>query len=432
MIQSPHTIWRPFTQMSSAEPPPRVVRGEGVYFYLEDGTRIADMISSWWTNIHGHSHPAIARAIYEQACALDHTIFAEFSHPPAERLSQLLLQVLPPSLRHVFFSDNGSTAVEVALKMAFQYWWNLGKPRRSFIAFDGAYHGDTTGAMSLGSTSGFFMPFEELMFSITAAPFPEIHESGESSEDIERREADSISFIGEALAGNPESFAAIVVEPLVQGAGGMRICRPEFLLKLSELARRFDIPLIYDEVMTGFGRTGDWFACSKSRTTPDIICLSKGITGGFLPLSVTVCNDKIYDAFLSTDKRRTFYHGHSYTANPLACAAAVASTELLMKSEASFMTMEARHWRHAARLRKNQSIANLRVCGTIAAMEIKTGTDNSYFNEIGGRLKKEFLKRGFLIRPLGNTVYLMPPYCIDEDTLEGAYACIDEVVAALS
>lgn len=404
---------------------PRVVKGEGAFLYLEDGTRIVDMISSWWTNVHGHSHPYIAKAIYEQACKLDHTIFADFSHPPAERLTELLLDVLPDSLNHVFFSDNGSTSVEVALKIAYQYWWNKGKPRRSFIAFEGAYHGDTIGAMSIGSTSGFFAPFEKLMFTITSVPYPH------GSDDIVERERESLAAIEKLLREQPDEFAAIILEPLVQGAGGMRMCREEFLKELRKLARYFQVPLIYDEVMTGFGRTGDWFACTNSGTTPDIICLSKGITGGFLPLAVTVCSDDLYEAFLSSDRTKTFYHGHSYTANPIACAAAVASIELLKQNEDSFQSMEDRHRFHASSIATNPLASNLRFCGTIVAMEISVGSENSYFNEIGPVLKKEFLKNGFLIRPLGNTVYLMPPYCIDDETLALVYTTINRVLKSI-
>ncbi|MBK9142140.1 MAG: adenosylmethionine--8-amino-7-oxononanoate transaminase [Candidatus Melainabacteria bacterium] len=414
-------VWRPFTQMKDAPPLPRAVRGEGETIILEDGRRIIDMVSSWWVNVHGHAHPDIARAIYEQASRLEHVIFSEFSHEPAELLCEELLRILPASLNHVFFSDNGSTAVEVALKMAYQYWWNIGRPRSRFLAFQGGYHGDTIGAMSMAGKSGFFAPFEDLLLTVDTISYPRLLGEDGDNTAIEELEARSILEIEEQAARHPHQYAAIIIEPLVQGAGGMRICRPEFLGKLSKLASELDILLVYDEVMTGFGRTGDWFACTRSATMPDLICLSKGITGGFLPLAVTCATDRIYDAFLSDDHEMTFYHGHSYTANPIACAAANASIKLMHQGGGAFRAMEESHRRLGARLAAEDRVRNFRVCGTISAFEVASQEPDSYFNKSGAQLKRKFLEAGILVRPLGNTIYFMPPYCTSHETLAFVY-----------
>ena len=415
--------------MLTADPPLKVKRGEGVYLELEDGRRLVDCISSWWVNLHGHAQPDIARAIYEQAQTLEQVIFAGFTHEPAEEIASLLLKKLPANLNHVFFSDNGSTSVEVALKMSYQYWHNRGEKRTKFIAFAGGYHGDTVGAMSIGGGSPFWEKFSPLMFSIDLAAYPETYENDPC---VEEKEARSISAI-ESMLANPEAgFAAICIEPLVQGAAGMRVCRPEFLQKLRALATKYKTLLIFDEVMTGFGRTGDWFACTKSTVAPDIICLSKGITGGFLPLSVTVCSSEIYDSFLDEQNAKTFFHGHSYTANPLACAAAVASWKLLAETQTRFQNLESRHRQHFSKALADLTVLeHARFCGTIFATEVKTEESSGYFNKLAPLLKKRFLDSGFLIRPLGNTIYLMPPYCITDEELGASYHCIRSVLADL-
>jgi adenosylmethionine---8-amino-7-oxononanoate aminotransferase len=429
---SASTIWHPFTQMKTAPDSLKVKSANGIFFELEDGRQIIDCISSWWVNLHGHCHPVIAKAIYEQAQKLEHVIFAGFTHEPAEQLAQQLLKRLPNTLKHVFYSDDGSTSVEVALKMSCQYWHNQGQERTRFIAFEGGYHGDTFGSMSVGRSAPFWQPFRPIMFDVDIVPFPFTFEN---DTEIRKKEESSLQSLQNLLEANPKTYAAIIIEPLIQGAGGMRICRPEFLYRLQLLAKAFDVLLIYDEVMTGFGRTGEWFACTKSNTQPDIICLSKGITGGFLPLAATVVSENIFNMFYSDDMDKTFFHGHSYTANPLACAAAVASFRLLEQSTDIFMNMEAIHRRKSAEYLKDHlhtnQITNLRFCGTIMAFDINTETGTNYFAEIGSKLKQEFLKRNLLIRPLGNTVYLMPPYCITEDQLEHIYKNISEVLESL-
>ncbi|MES1025724.1 adenosylmethionine--8-amino-7-oxononanoate transaminase [Gloeocapsa sp. BRSZ] len=419
-------IWQPFTQMKTAPIPLKVVKGQGVMLELEDKRQIMDCISSWWVTIHGHGHPILAEALYKQAQALEHVIFTGFTHEPAEQLARKLLQHLPKSLTRVFFSDNGSTAMEVALKMAYQYWFNQGESdRTTFISFEGGYHGDTIGAMSIAGNSPWEQPFHRLMFSTELVPFPATFDN---DADVEVREAQTLEILTRLLKQNPTRYAGLFIEPLVQGAGGMRVCRPQFLQALGDLAHSFGVLVIYDEVMTGFGRTGELFACIKAETAPDIICLSKGLSGGCLPLAVTVATEDVYRAFYSDDVSKTFFHGHSYTGNPLACATGVASLELLEQNP-NFRNLEQQHRRYLEKyLQDHPKIDKVRTCGTIAAMDIVTDSQSGYFNEIAPILKQRFLAEGFLLRPLGNTLYLMPPYCITSEQLESIYQAIRRVL----
>jgi adenosylmethionine-8-amino-7-oxononanoate aminotransferase len=420
-------IWRPFTQMKKESSVPLVKRGQGVWLELEDGRQILDAISSWWVTIHGHSHPAIAKALYNQAQVLEQVIFAGFTHEPAEGLAQKLLTHLPKGLARIFFSDNGSTAVEVALKMAFQYWHNLGESQRTtFIAFEGGYHGDTLGAMSIGSGSLWWQLFQPLMFTTQLVPFPDTFIE---DANVETKEAEALEKITTLLQCQGESIIGIFIEPLIQGAGGMRMCRPQFLQQLQALAHQYNVLLIYDEVMTGFGRTGELFACLKSGTVPDLICLSKGLSGGCLPLSVTVASEAIYQAFYNDDVALAFYHGHSYTGNPLACATGIVSLELLEQNPQAYRNLENLHHQYINQyLQGHPLLEHFRVCGTIAAMDVKTKEESGYFNNIAPLLKARFLEAGFLLRPLGNTLYIMPPYCITEAELASIYQGIFQVL----
>lgn len=423
----PH-IWYPFQNAKTSPPPLKVISACGIWLELEDGRKIMDCISSWWVNLHGHCHPKIAEAIYHQAMELEQVIFAGFTHQPAEKLAQELVKKLPNGLNRVFYSDNGSTAVEVALKMVYQYWVNQNQQRQKFIAFQGAYHGDTFGAMSVGSRSLFSQVFSDMLFEVDFLPFPETY-IGDSS--AEEREEKVLTIFKEKLTQNPQKYAGIIIEPLVQGAGGMRMCRVEFLRKLQQVVEEFDSLLIFDEVMTGFGRTGEWFACLKSQVTPDVICLSKGITGGFLPLSVTVCSEKIYDTFYSDDPIKTLYHGHSYTANPLGCAAALASWELMLENQSVFSSMEAKHLQHLEVLRGNSKVAKLRVTGTIAAMDIVNTQESGYLNQVGLEIREKALEKGLLLRPLGNVLYIMPPYCVTDEELSSVYDSILSILKSV-
>lgn len=411
-------IWYPFTIIQNAPGPLKVVKGDGIWLELRDGRRIMDCISSWWVNLHGHAHPKISRAIYEQAQKLEQVIFANFTHEPAEQLAGQLANRLPGKLNRVFYSDDGSTAVEVAMKIAWQYWKNRGEERKTFICFEGAYHGDTFGAMSAGARSIFTNVFKELLFEVEFLPYPC---TWTGDEKIAGKEDEVIKRLEDLLNENPEKYAGILIEPLVQGAGGMRMCRDDFLQKLHRVNRQNDTLLIFDEVMTGFGRTGDWFACKRARVEPDIICLAKGLTGGFLPLSVTVCSDEIYDAFNSADPMKTFWHGHSYTANPLGCAAALASLELMEENEPVFNSMEEWHSEYLDDLKDHPKLKKHRTTGTIAAMDIITNGKEGYLSKIADTIKLKCTDEGLLLRPLGNILYLMPPYCITKDQLKTMY-----------
>lgn len=429
-MYSDSPIWQPYTQMKTSPPPLKVLKGKGVMLELEDGRQIVDCISSWWVTIHGHSHPALANALYQQAQQLEHVIFAGFTHAPAEKLAHKLLAHLPKSLTRVFFSDNGSTAVEVALKMAYQYWYNQGeKQRTSFISFEGGYHGDTLGAMSVGGSTSWWHTFYPLMFSTDVVPFPATFDGDPDVEAIEAHTLEKVSYL---LKQKGDRYAGIFIEPLVQGVAGMRLCRPQFLQALEHLARQANMLLIYDEVMTGFGRTGELFACLKSATSPDILCLSKGLSGGCLPLAVTLATEDIYRAFYSDEMDKTFFHGHSYTGNPLACAVGVTSLELLEQNPEPYRHMEQQHRSYIEKwLKGHPRVEKIRTCGTIAAMEVKTDSQSGYFNAIGQVLRSRFLESGFLLRPLGNTLYLMPPYCITERELESIYQAIRCVLDTL-
>lgn len=417
-------IWHPFTQAKTAPEPVVVAEARGARIVDAEGKEYLDLVASWWVNLHGHGHPRIARAIAEQAAKLEHVMFAGFTHGPAVELAERLVALLPAPLSRVFYSDNGATAVEIALKIAYQYWRNQGaRGRKRFIAFEGGYHGDTVGAMSLGKGCGFYGPFEELMIPVDLVPFPATFEG---DLEVEAREAAALAALDRLLEANPEGYAAAIVEPLVQGAAGMRLCRTEFLKAVAARLRRAGVLFIFDEVMTGFGRTGAMFACEKAGVTPDIICLAKGLTGGFLPLAATVCREEIYAAFLGESWESAFIHGHSYTANPLGCAAALASLDLF-EEESSLQRVAAMERLYRGRFQGLSARADVerpRILGSIAAFEVKA-EESGYGAAVGARLKAMFMEEGLLLRPLGNVLYLIPPYCIADDDLHRAFDVID-------
>jgi adenosylmethionine---8-amino-7-oxononanoate aminotransferase len=426
-------IWHPYTQAKTAPAPLKVRSAKGIWLELEDGRQVMDCISSWWVNTHGHAHPKIAEAIYQQALKLEQVIFAGFTHDPAEQFAEALVQRLPGDLARVYFSDSGSTAVEIGLKMAYQYWVNQNQPRTTFIAFEGSYHGDTFGTMSVSDRSVFSAVFRDMLFDIEYVPFPATH-SGMELDTIVTIEANIIAKIATLLASQPDRYAGVLIEPLVQGSGGMRMCRPEFLQALRSVINQHNSLLIFDEVMTGFGRTGAWFASDRAGVAPDIICLSKGITGGFLPFAVTVCTEQIYQAFYSDDPRHTLYHGHSYTANPLGCAAALASLELMVENQPRFSQMAAKHHAGFAAIDglNHPRVSQWRVMGTIAAMNIITDDSPGYLNQVGPSIRQQAIDLGFVLRPLGNVVYIMPPYCITDDELASIYVAIGKILDGIS
>lgn len=412
-------IWHPFTQMQTAPLPIPIVRGAGSVLYGADGREYLDMISSWWVNLHGHAHPHIAQRVAEQFQTLEHVIFAGFTHQPAVELAERLIAVLPDNQAKIFYSDNGSTAVEVALKMAFQYWHNLGQPRRKVIALEGAYHGDTFGAMAVSGRSAFTAPFVPFLFDVEYLPVPT-----PGQEDAVLQRAETLF---------TDEVAAFIAEPLVQGSGGMVMYEPAILDELFRLARRQGSLVIADEVMTGFGRTGKLFASDYLQEPADLMCLSKGLTGGTMALGVTACTQTIYDAFLSTDKYKTLFHGHSFTANPLACTAALASLDLTLSDDTNtaIKRISDAHTIFANRLRAYVNVKAIRQRGTLLAFDLEAGEQTSYFNHIRDMAYNFLLERGVLMRPLGNVLYLMPPYCTSNEQLQYTYEQVEELLKAL-
>jgi adenosylmethionine-8-amino-7-oxononanoate aminotransferase len=405
-------VWHPFTQHALQPEMLEVARSEGAWLETPDRRRILDAISSWWVVTHGHRHPHIVAAIKEQADRLDQVVFAGFTHAPAERLARGLMAIAPPGLAHAFFSDSGSTSVEVALKMALGYWRNIGEPRHHILALEHAYHGDTIGGMSVGARGLFNAPYEPLLFEVGRIPFP-----------AEGHEKDAIDVL-EAVCAEGD-VAALILEPLILGAGGMLIYSADVLSEMKRVCERYSVLLIADEVMTGWGRTGTLLACEQAGVAPDILCLAKGLTGGSLPLAVTLCTAPIFEAHLSPDRTRTFFHSSSYTANPIACAAALANLEV-WENEPVSARITALSARQAERLEPFQDdtrFQNVRRLGTIAALDLDV-RDVGYLAEVGPRLYSHFLQRGVLLRPLGNTIYVMPPYCVTEDELDLAYDTI--------
>jgi adenosylmethionine-8-amino-7-oxononanoate aminotransferase len=426
-------LWHPFTHEGVDPAPLRIRRGEGVFLETEDGRRILDAISSWWVNLHGHSHPAISAAISGQAARLEHVLFAGFSHEPAEELASRLGKIVPAGLRHIFFSDDGSTAVEVALKLAVQYWRNCGQPgKHRIVALENAYHGDTAGAMSVSDDSPFTAAFESLRL-----PILRTHSAYCAHCPVGLTRAtchiECLGKLERLLAERGHEIAAVIVEPLLQGAGGMIVHPEEFLAGVRRLTAAHDVLLIADEVLTGFGRTGRMFACERAGVAPDLMCIAKGLTGGFLPLAATLTTDRVHDAFTGADRARAFFHGHSYTANPIACAAANANLHIF-DTEPVFERIAAIERVHAARLPEfatHPGVADVRHVGTVAAIELKV-PDAGYLSSLRPRLYEFFLSRGVLLRPLGNIVYILPPYVMTTDQLDFAYDVIRDSLALLS
>jgi len=408
--------------MKTAAPPVQISRAKDCTLYAADGTQYVDAIASWWVNIHGHCNEYIAGKIAAQALTLEHVIFAGFTHTPAIDLAKTLISILPNHFAKVFFSDDGSTCVEVALKMAIQYWHNQGiNHKTKIIAFENAYHGDTFGAMSVAERNAFNAAFNNYLFEVIHIPIP-------TENNIE-----ALKLQLAALAAK-ENVAAFIFEPLVQGAAGMLMYEPAHLDELLLIAKEKNILCIADEVMTGFGRTGKNFAIEYLQQQPDIICLSKGITGGFMPLGVTLCTQQIFDVFYADETAKTFFHGHSYTANPLACAAANASMELLIadKCQQQIQHISTRHTAFAQSIQNHIFIKEIRQRGTILAIELNTAENSSYFNSIQTVAYQYFMNNGVFLRPLGNIIYVMPPYCITDAELDKVYEVIKTSLDYLS
>jgi len=407
-------IWHPYTQHQKFDEPIPIVRGTGALLFDENGKSYIDAVSSWWVTLHGHGHPYIAAKIHEQALALEHVIFTNFTHEPAVNLAERLLRILPGQLSKIFYSDNGSTAVEVALKMVIQFWRNKDQPERNkILAFENAYHGDTFGAMSVSNRGLFTNAFKDFLFDTVFIETP-------SGINLER--------IKSVIQSHEGRIAAFIYEPLLQAAGGMKMYEAKYMDELLAFIQSEKILCVADEVLTGFGRTGTLFAGESIEHTADIICLSKGLTGGTMALGVTACSQILFNAFLSSDRSKTFFHGHSFTANPLACTAALASLDLLeekiCRDQIVWICKEHNAFIKNELSKLNQNlIVNVRVMGTILAFELDTGK-HGYINEVSTIIMKKALLQGIYLRPLGNTVYIMPPYCISPEQLRQIYQFI--------
>jgi adenosylmethionine-8-amino-7-oxononanoate aminotransferase len=421
-------VWHPYTQMATAPPPIPVARAEGAYLHTPDGRAILDAISSWWVNVHGHNHPRLTRALVRQAAALAQVIFAGFTHEPAARLAAALAARAPGRLPWVFFSDDGSTAVEVALKMAWQLWANRGEAGRDlFVAFDDAYHGDTFGAMAASGVAAFHAAFAPLLFEVRRAATPHSAARGSASPPL-----------AEILAREGDRVAAVIVEPMLQGAGGMIVQPPQFLREIRDETARRGIPLIADEVLTGFGRTGRLFACEHGPIAPDLLCLSKALTGGYLPLSATLATDEIYSAFLSEDRGKTLFHGHSFTGNALACAVALESLAVLEEEGglARVAALETLFAERLGRLVAHPRVRAVRGIGGMAAVELAPAersdrpgrAEGGYLDRQGPDLGARALERGVLLRPLGNVLYALPPYVVTDAEAHRIFEVIEELL----
>ncbi len=419
------SIWHPYTQHAINPKSIHIDRAAGAYLFARNekkGERcIIDAIASWWVITHGHCHPEIVNAVQNQAAKCDQVIFAGFTHEPAESLAEKLLSVVGSDLQHVFYTDSGSTAVEAALKMAIGYWQHSGKARRKIIALEGGYHGDTFGAMSVGGRSIYHKIYEPYMFEVEHIPFPE---NGKESQTFDALE--------DILKNNKDDIAAFIFEPLLQAAGGMRIYSTDVLNSIADMCRAHGVLLIADEVMTGFGRTGSMFACDQVGFTPDLICMSKGLTGGFMAMGATLCSKDIYDAFYHKDKSKMFFHSSSFMGNPLACAAACASLDIWDKQDVQGRIdfIASSHARAAGDFARRSDICNIRQKGTMLALDIIV-EDSGYLCDIQPKLYEYFLEQNILLRPLGNSIYILPPYCVNQDDLGKIYKVISNALDKL-
>ncbi|XCD43136.1 adenosylmethionine--8-amino-7-oxononanoate transaminase [Candidatus Liberibacter asiaticus] len=415
-LHSNYPIWHPFVQHFCNPTFKKIIKTEGSYLIDENHDKIIDAISSWWVITHGHRHPIIMNAIRSASENYDQIIFSEYTHEPAELLARLLINIAPLGLQFVFFSDSGSTSIEVALKMALGFFNNNNMPRNKIVVMEHGYHGDTIGSMSVSMRGAFNNSYEPLLFDVETIPFPHHNEEQKTLDDLEKH-------------CSTQKIAAFLVEPLILGAGGMQTYRPYILKEFMRITKKYDTLLIADEVMTGWGRTGKIFACNHADITPDILCLSKGITGGALPLAATLCSEEIFDSHLSSDKKKTFFHSSSYTANPIACAAALANLQIWEKEPVieRIKNLERMHADRLSLLKSNKKFVNIRQMGTIVALDFNV-QNKGYFFDKNAKLKNFFREKKILIRPLGHIMYLMPPYCITATDLDHIYNTINEAV----
>lgn len=406
-------LWHPYTQHKTAAVPIAIKKGEGALLWDENDKEYIDAIASWWVNPFGHSNKFIADAIYKQLTTLEHVLFGGFTHEPAIAVAEQLLQILPQNQKKIFFSDNGSTAVEVAIKVALQYFYNKGEKRPTIIAFENAFHGDTFAAMAASGISFYTQAFQGMFIDVVRIPVP-----------VKGQEQASFDALEQTI--NTHDCAGFIFEPLVQGAAGMVMYEPESLDQLIRICKKNNVLTIADEVMTGFGKTGKNFACDYLQTQPDMLCLSKALTGGTIPMAITTFTQQLFDGFYSDDINKALFHGHTFTANPTGCAAALASMDLL-KSEAmqeSILRINKRHLEFEQRIKQHPKVSTTRVLGVIFALEIKTSGDESYYGTIRNTLYNFFIENGVIMRPVGNIVYILPPYIMTDPQLNKVYEVI--------
>ena len=410
-------IWHPYTQHKTALPPIPIVRGEGALLWDENGKEYIDAIASWWVNPFGHSNKTIADAIYKQLTTLEHVLFGGFTHQPAVELSEMLLRILPNNQKKLFFSDNGSTAVEVAIKVALQYFYNIGEKRTAIIAFENAFHGDTFAAMAASGISLYTQAFNGMFIDVVRIPVP-----------VKGQEQDCFDALELAIKDN--GCAAFIFEPLVLGAAGMVMYEPEALDQLINICQTNDVLTIADEVMTGFGKTGKTFACDHISLQPDMMCLSKALTGGTIPMAITSFTNEIFQAFYSDDINKALFHGHTFTANPTGCAAAIASVKLLETEEmqSNINRVSSSHKEFMDRIQQHERVAKVRVLGVILALEIKTDSAESYYGNLRNKLYEFFIDNGIILRPVGNIVYILPPYIISDLQLAKIYELVESAL----
>ncbi len=409
--------WHPYTQHKTAALPVAIIRGKDALLWDENNKEYIDAIASWWVNPYGHANKFIADAIYKQLTTLEHVLFGGFTHEPAVLLSEKLIEILPKNQQKLFFSDNGSTSVEIAIKVALQYFYNNGEKRTSIIAFENAFHGDTFAAMAASGISFFTEAFQGMLIDVIRIPVP-----------IKGQEETSFNALAEAV--KTAKCAAFIFEPLVQGAAGMVMYEASALDKLIQICQENKVLTIADEVMTGFGKTGKTFACDYLVEKPDIMCLSKALTGGTIPMAITAFTQEIFDAFYDDDINKALFHGHTFTANPTGCAAALASLALLQTPEMQdhIARVNQNHLDFQKRIKNHPKVATTRVLGVIFALEIKTENNESYYGTLRNKLYDFFIENGVVLRPVGNIVYILPPYVITDEQLQKVYHVVEKVL----
>ena len=410
-------LWHPYTQHKTSQTPIVISKGEGALLWDENGKEYIDAIASWWVNPFGHSNTFIANAVYKQLTTLEHVLFGGFTHEPAIKVAEKLMAILPKNQQKIFFSDNGSTAVEVAIKVALQYFFNKNEKRTTIIAFENAFHGDTFAAMAASGISFYTQAFQGMFIDVVRIPVP-----------IQGKEQESF----EALKNVIQNYncAGFIFEPLVQGAAGMVMYEPEALAQLIKICRENNILTIADEVMTGFGKTGKTFAMDYVSEEPDMICLSKALTGGTIPMAITTFTQDIFDAFYDDDINKALFHGHTFTANPTGCAAALASIDLLQTDEmqANIERINKSHLNFQKKIENHSKVIAARTLGVIFAVEIKSDSEESYYGSMRTKLYNYFIEKGVILRPVGNIVYILPPYIMTEEQLKKVYATIEEAI----